>query len=116
MAHLQIVRAPDNCNLAVGTVFPLTADRTIIGRGVHSATLGEEFIYLPHHAIGRRHAAIVKTESGYIAQDLQSRSGIWVNGKHHTADNPAQLADGDVIKICDFQFQFVEVDPHIVTG
>ncbi len=57
-----------------GTVFVLTGPATI-GRSPGNA------IRLPGTQISRAHASLRPTERGYVLQDLESRNGVFVNGR-----------------------------------
>ena len=116
MARLRLVRSPEGTEPPVGTVFPLAADRTVIGRDGSQVPPGDGFIPAVHLSVSRQHAAITRTDAGYVLTDLASRSGVYVNCRCHKRDHPALLADGDQIKICDYVFVFEAGDaPKLVT-
>ncbi|HVT43214.1 MAG TPA: FHA domain-containing protein [Thermoanaerobaculia bacterium] len=87
--------------------------RTVIGSLTPDGTSRDVFPLLdPEHTIGRlegnsitlndgsvssRHARIVRTEGGFVIEDLQSRNGTFVNGER-VADRRT-LSDGDLIRI-----------------
>lgn len=56
----------------------------------------EHQICLPHHSVSRRHAQIVRQQSGYYVSDLGSSNGTFVNGQAITA--PSLLLPGDVLR------------------
>ncbi len=108
MAHLTLIKSPEGLtpNPVPGSVFRLTAERTLIGRDPDAAKDGSELILLPHHAVSRKHAEIVRSGDGFLIRGLGARSGPFVNSMERRADNTTPLADGDRIKICDFLFVF----------
>lgn len=65
----------------------------------------ESTICLPDNRVSRRHAMIRRQEEGqYWFYDLGSFNGSYVNGERVTTVR--QLETGDVIRICDFEYQF----------
>jgi adenylate cyclase len=62
-------------------------------------------IVLQSDGVSRNHAIVQSNESGgYCVFDLSSRNGTIVNGQHIAA--PAQLRDGDVLKVGNFELTF----------
>ncbi|MDZ4675128.1 MAG: trypsin-like peptidase domain-containing protein [Gemmatimonadota bacterium] len=47
--------------------------------------------------VAPRHAAIIPTDSGWLARDLRSAAGTWVNGVRIRADTP--IRSGDTIQL-----------------
>jgi len=65
----------------------------------------ESTICLPDNRVSRRHAMIRRQEEGqYWFYDLGSFNGSYVNDERVTTVR--QLEHGDVIRICDFEYQF----------
>lgn len=81
-------------------VFPLLGDSTIIGR--HPCCE----VVLDHGAVSREHARIVHELAGFYLEDLHSRNGTSLNGKQ--IESKTKLFNGDVIRVCDVEFQFVD--------
>lgn len=104
MAHLTLVKSPEGPG--PGTVFPLTAGRTYLGRDPDAAKDGSGLVLIPHHAVSRKHAEIVRSGDGFSVHDLKSRSGVYVNDRNHKFGERVPLADGDRIRICAFVFVF----------
>lgn len=50
----------------------------------------------PGASVAPRHAAIIQTASGWLARDLQTENGTWINGVRIMADTP--LRSGDQIQ------------------
>lgn len=97
MAQLQ---AKTKTEFLSRETFPLLGDSTIIGR--HPCCE----IVLDHGAVSREHARIIHELSGYYLEDLSSRNGTSLNGKQ--IDSKTKLFDGDVIRVCDVEFLFVD--------
>lgn len=55
--------------------YTLTTDSIIIGRQPYCD------VVLSNNAVSREHAKLMKTPNGWLIEDLQSRNGVWVNGK-----------------------------------
>ncbi|MFL5339969.1 MAG: SpoIIE family protein phosphatase [Gemmataceae bacterium] len=75
--------------------------------------VGEEFImgrspdcqiHIPNNAVSRQHAKIVRNQTAFFIEDLESRNGTFVNNQAIAART--QLKDNDKIKICDWMFAF----------
>ena len=65
----------------------------------------ESTICLPDNRVSRRHAMIRRQEGGeYWFYDLGSFNGSYVNGERVTTVR--QLEGGDLIRICDFEYEF----------
>ncbi len=109
MAQLRVTRAPSD-SLQIGTVFPIVADRTGIGRMPPEQSSDEACIHIPHHSVGRRHAEILRIDAGYVLADLGTCMGVVVNRVSYKNGTRVPLAHGDVIKLCDFMFVFEAVD------
>lgn len=90
---------------ADGTIvrFALNRPFTIIGRDpACDIRIGEQFV-----AISRRHAQIAREENGYVLSDLNSGSGVYVDGARVGRN---RVRDGAVIQIGqDVQFTFHQV-------
>jgi hypothetical protein len=76
--------APDN-------VYPLLDSEYTIGRS------SSHSISIPDGSVSSNHARIVRTDKGFVLEDLQSRNGTFVNGEQVTAQR--LLVDGDLIRI-----------------
>lgn len=73
------------------TTHPLTEPETVLGR--HPACT----IQLPHNAVSRRHAMIIREGEEYFIEDLNSGNGTFVNGKRVTTR--VRLRHRDRIKL-----------------
>lgn len=76
---------------SLAKVFLLPNSRIVIGRAAPSAILINE------PTISRQHALITTTDSTIFIQDLESRSGVEVNGERITEKR--KLSTGDTITI-----------------
>jgi two-component system cell cycle response regulator len=92
----------------MGKRFELELDETVIGRGADTD------LQVDRDSVSRRHAKLVRTEAGFVVNDLGSTNGTYVN------DQPVQeqiLRDGDKVKIGNTIFKFltggnIESDYH----
>lgn len=84
-----------------GEVIGLTTDVLTIGRSPHSD------IFLDDVTVSRHHARVIRDESGFLVEDLNSLNGTYVNRKRIERH---RLADGDELQIGKFKLAFVEPD------
>lgn len=82
--------------LGDGSHVPVTHTPFAIGRGPGNDLL------LPGLAVSRRHAELVRGETGYVLRDLGSRNGLVVNGRRVEA---VALAPGVVVVLGDFELR-----------
>jgi hypothetical protein len=68
----------------------LAGDRVVVGR------LASSGIHLDDSNVSREHAAFVRTDEGWVIEDLGSTNGTMLNGAPVTR---ALLVDGDVVEI-----------------
>ncbi|MET9895665.1 FHA domain-containing protein [Streptomyces sp. NPDC006465] len=86
---------------------PLTGPVTTLGRGADSD------VVLPDGSVSRRHARIVRTESGFRIEDLDSFNGTAVAGVD-LHGGAARLADGTELSVGDVRLVFEQPrDAHI---
>jgi DNA-binding response OmpR family regulator len=85
-----------------GRAHNLTGDVTTIGRAV------ENEIVVSSQRISREHACVRREGWRVILEDLGSTNGTFLNGQRLT--EPAQLRDGDHIKVGDVEFVFRDPD------
>lgn len=82
----------------VGTVYPLTEQKLLIGRGEECQ------IALDDASVSRVHVEVLRTEHGLMILDQGSSNGLRING----ADLPsAMLRSGDVVELGDVRLKFV---------
>lgn len=93
MATLRIVQGVEP-----NKTFALESDRSTIGRSSDCE------VALDVAAVSRRHAVVVRQGDAYLAEDLGSRNGTFVNGQRILAPTP--LSHGDRIVVCDQEFAF----------
>ena len=74
-----------------GTMHPLLEDVTTIGR------TGTNTIALPDGSVSSNHARVMRTDDGFVLEDVGSRNGTFVNSEKVTGKRP--LVDGDVIRL-----------------
>lgn len=89
----------------------LDASRATVGRGADNDwTLPD-----PEKHLSSRHCIIEKRDDRYVIIDV-SRNGVFLNGAEYALGNGsfADLADGDLILIGDYQLQAeIEVEPNL---
>lgn len=93
MSVLRIVKGP-----AVGAVFELHGERTVMGRHPNC------HVVLDSSSISRHHAQILESHGSYFLEDLRSRNGTFLNGD--ALETRTELHDGDQIRLCDVLLQF----------
>src|SRR5688572_13372993 len=82
----------------LGTVYPLTEQKLLVGRGEECQ------IALDDASVSRVHVEVLRTEHGLMILDQGSSNGLRING----ADLPsAMLRSGDVVELGDVRLKFV---------
>ena len=72
-------------------------------------------IIVDANAVSRQHAQIIWDGSDFLIEDLRSRNGTYVNNREITGRH--LLGDGDLIKVCDYVFEFNrELLPKLQNG
>jgi len=99
MPSLVLLKSPEGA--APNKQIQLTADQMVIGRDENLCQ-----IVIPHHAVSRKHAQIVRNGNQYFIEDLKSRNKTFVNGKEIAPPTKQPLKPDDRIKICDFLFRY----------
>ena len=89
-----------------GSTFEVQGSLVTIGRDS-----GCEVV-IPDSSISRRHAQLVRQESGLYVHDLGSRNGTAVNGQRLSA--PHRLADGDTLTVGNIPLRYVVEQPASV--
>ena len=97
MPSLILLKSPEGAS--PNKNIPLTGDQMVIGRDENGCQ-----IVIPHHAVSRKHAQIIRSGGQYFIEDLKSRNKTFVNSKEVAARQA--LKPDDRIKICDFLFRF----------
>ena len=95
MEQLKVKSSPS----ATEKIFPMTTDSFVVGRQTYCD------LVLNNHTVSREHAKFVKKDGRWYIEDLQSRNGVWINGKR-TGYEPVRLTDGDNILIGDVSLVF----------
>ena len=93
MAHLQAISGS-----AFGKRFDLEKDEIVLGRHPDCD------VTIEVGAVSRQHARIRIAGEDFTLEDLRSRNGTFLNGQE--VKTPAKLRDGDLIRICDVEYQF----------
>lgn len=81
-----------------GRRYPLSGDRTILGR------LFESNICLSGQAVSRQHAQLLRQEGQILVEDLGSSNGTFLNGLRLAANQPTPLTDRDTLQIGPYVF------------
>ncbi|MCL4109581.1 UNVERIFIED_CONTAM: hypothetical protein GTU68_049174 [Idotea baltica] len=79
----------------------LTGQETFVGRDPRST------ICLSDQSVSRKHSQINRTETGYVAKDMGSTNGTYVNDAPATS---TELSSGDRIQFGVFVFKFFAAD------
>ncbi len=80
-----------------GLEIALKKKKTTLGRNLRCD------VCLDDSLVSDEHAAIVKTDEGYVIEDLNSRCGVSLNGK---GVRQRKLRSGDTIEIGSFRMKF----------
>ncbi len=81
----------------VGLEISLKKRKTTLGRKLDCD------ICLDDSLVSDEHAAIMKTDAGFLIEDLNSRNGLTLNGR---AVHQKKLHNGDTIEIGNFRLKF----------
>lgn len=95
LALLQVVSGSSE-----GAQFPVSAERTILGR--HPTCQ----VVLNSNVVSRQHAQVLESHGTFYIEDLRSRNGTYVNEKKIVGRT--ELNDGDEIRLCDVVLQFIQ--------
>lgn len=82
---------------------PLTRSRITLGRDP------DVDVALPGNRVSRRHAELSRSGELWLLSDLDSKNGVFVNGKRCSS---AALSPGDVIRIGDYVGMYLNVPPN----
>ena len=63
-------------------------------------------IVIVNEGVSRLHAMIVRDDSGYKVEDLNSTNGTWVNGKQLAPRVPCVLHEGDKVRFAEAEYIF----------
>ena len=69
-----------------------------------AARLPDNDIVLDDVNVSRHHAVIIDTGTSFVITDLRSANGVELGGER--IRGTATIADGDVIRVCDYEFTF----------
>lgn len=90
MDQLQVKSSPESAT----KYFPMTSDSFVAGRQTYCD------LVINNHTVSREHAKFFKKNNRWYVEDLQSRNGVWINGKR-IGYEPVRLIDGDFILVGD---------------
>ena len=82
-----------------GETIALDTDVLTIGRSPHSD------IFLDDVTVSRHHARVIRDESGFLVEDLNSLNGTYVNRRRIERH---RLTEGDELQIGKFKLAFLE--------
>src|SRR5450755_2490341 len=83
-----------------GTQIPLKKDKFVIGRA------SECTLRAGSEAISRRHCAILRSDGVWVARDLGSRNGTYINDQK--IEQPTPLSVGDELRVGPLKFRVEE--------
>lgn len=96
IARLKVVQGPD-----LGSVFIVTGNRVVIGRGEDCD------VVLSDLKTSRHHAELVQSQSGWVIQDMGSANGIAYNGR---GVKNSSIKTKDTISLGDTILEFVSAE------
>ncbi len=82
----------------------MTTDSFIVGRQSYCD------LVLNNHTVSREHAKFFRKNFRWFVEDLQSRNGVWINGKRIDYE-PVRIVNGDSIRIGDVMLVFQSDSP-----
>lgn len=85
-------------NMVSGEQIEITGQTCLIGRS------DEAQVQMDFPAVSRFHTLLTRDESGFVVEDLNSKSGTLLNGRPLVEISP--IEDGDVIEICGVKLVF----------
>jgi len=84
-------QGPEQWVVWEGRSMPLLPGENVVGRAAGSA------VHIDAPGISRRHARILLADGAATLEDLGSKNGTYLNGRH--LNGPAPLRDGDVFRL-----------------
>jgi Nif-specific regulatory protein len=102
-AILTVILGPET-----GLTVPILGDELVIGRGGDS----ELRLSSPHKRLSRKHVRLSRRSNDWVAEDLQSQNGSWIDGRQATA--PMPLRNGSAIRAGEYVLLF-QVKPEVPT-
>jgi serine/threonine protein kinase len=94
-ASLTILSCPDS--FREGQTIPLLSPRFTIGRSDTA-----DLVISEDPSLSRQHASVIRSGSGYILQDLNTRNGTYVNGRRVDPAKPEPLFLNAEIRLSNF--------------
>ena len=96
-AGSKIARLTITNSCFAGLEILLKKRKTVLGKNIHCD------VCLDDSLVSDEHAAILRTDAGFLVEDLNSRNGLTLNG---TAVCQKKLRNGDTIEIGNFRLRF----------
>ena len=96
-----------NTGPMAGSRFDLTEGEYLLGRDPHDC----QIVIREVPAVSRKHARLVKQGQGYAVEDAGSRNGTFVNEEPEKLKGRRKLEPGDVIRICEVSFAYLQEAP-----
>lgn len=75
--------------------------KKIVGKDVKRAQ-----VCIPQGGVSRVHALLLREDSEYMVEDLNSTNGTWVNGKALIPREPYSLKEGDRVRFAEMEYIF----------
>lgn len=85
-----------------GAEYELKQDVIIVGRGTDADVMLED------QYASRRHAEVRRVEMGYQVHDLQSKNGVFIDGRRLAGGEVAWLTDGMEVQFASTRFRFYD--------
>ena len=99
----------EDAPILVAQTGPLDGQRWVIRHKLHIGREPTCDIVIPNRQISRHHAVLIPTSAGVIAEDLNSKNGLHLNGTR--VQNSVSMQDGDTLQIALIQqFLFLSSD------
>jgi len=83
----------------LGSEYVLTGEEVVVGRSPENA------VSIPDNSVSRKHLLLRQTPEGWMASDMASGNGTFINGE--PIDEETLLKNGDQISVGDTQLEFI---------
>jgi serine/threonine protein kinase len=102
---------PEGGGAPAGAVKKVARLQLLDDKGAEPHLVGDHFVIgrtgdlrLGDARVSRRHAAIKRSNGGYVLEDLKSSNGTYLNGNR--IEQPSTLQSGDIVRVGPFEMRF----------